>query len=281
MQDSLFEAGFYSVVAAVNCEVGNEWNFVKWDSNHPQIQYHRLYFLTEGSATLRLYDRDLLLLPGKVYFIPAFSIKESYIEGKMNKCYIHFQSDSAFFSLYRYLSDKYSVDASPETEYLFRTVVESYKDSSVSARFKVQGAMNLILSDFVSDVTASVPDLVKFNEVLKYIDENYKKKITLDELSSIMNISTMYFSNYFKRIFHISPKQYVLNKRLTESQRLLLEGRMSVKEIAYEVGFENENYFSEFFSQKIGISALKFRKRVLPDQYRTEDSQNDSESSSM
>lgn len=266
MKDSLFETGTYSVVAAVNCDVGNEWNFVKWDNNHPQIQYHRLYFLTEGSAKLRLYDRELLLLPGKIYFIPAFAIKESKIDGKMNKYYIHFQSSSEFFSLYRYLSDKYSVPASPATEYLFKTVVDNYKDDSVSARFRVQGAMNLILSDFVSDVTASVPDLVKFDEVLKYIDENYRKNITLGELAAIMNISTMYFSNYFKRIFHISPKQYILNKRLTESQRLLLEGRMSVKEIAYEVGFENENYFSEFFSAKVGISALKFRKRALPEE---------------
>lgn len=59
----------------------------------------------------------------------------------------------------------------------------------------------------------------------------------------------------------------------------MLEGRMSVKEIAYEVGFENENYFSEFFSHKIGISALKFRKRVMPDQYRVENVQNDKASS--
>ena len=108
-----------------------------------------------------------------------------------------------------------------------------------------------------SEITNLISRLILANpeKAIKYIDENYKKKITLDELSSIMNISTMYFSNYFKRIFHISPKQYVLNKRLTESQRLLLEGRMSVKEIAYEVGFENENYFSEFFSAKVGISA--------------------------
>ena len=54
---------------------------------------------------------------------------------------------------------------------------------------------------------------------------------------------------------------------------------MSVKEIAYEVGLENENYFSEFFSHKIGISALKFRKRVMPDQYRVENVQNDKASS--
>ncbi len=267
MNNSLFETDTYSVVAAVNCDVGNEWNFVKWDKNHHQIQYHRLYFLTEGEAKLRLYDRELLLLPGKIYFIPAFSIKESIIDGKMNKYYIHFQSSSKFFSLYRYLSDKYSVPATRETEYLFRTIVDNFNDDCVSARFRIQGAMNLILSDFVGDITASVPDLVKFEEVLKYIDENYRKNITLDELSGIMNISTMYFSNFFKRIFHISPKQYILNKRLTESQRLLLESRMSVKEIAYEVGFENENYFSEFFSAKIGISALKFRKRAISEVY--------------
>ena len=182
----------------------------------------------------------------------------------MTKYFIHFQSTSSFFSLYRYLSDKYSVPATGETEYLFKTVVDNFTDVSISARFKVQGAMNLILSDFVSDVTSAIPDLVKFDEVLKYIDENYKKNITLDELASIMNISTMYFSNYFKKVFRISPKQYVLNKRLTESQRLLLESRMSIKEIAYEVGFENENYFSEFFSSKVGVSALKFRKRALP-----------------
>lgn len=212
------------------------------------------------------------MLPGQVYFIPAFAIKERRIDEKKNKYYIQFQSNSAFFSLYRYLFDKYSVPAKQETEYLFKTVVENYKDDSISARFRLQGAMNLILADFVSDVRASVPDLVKFDEVLKYIDENYKKNITLDELSSIMKISTMYFSNCFKRVFHISPKQYILNKRLTESQCLLLEGRMSIKEIAYEVGFENENYFSEFFSQKVGISALKFRKRALPENYQNKNS---------
>ena len=79
----------------------------------------------------------------------------------------------------------------------------------------------------------------------------------------------MYFSNYFKQVFHISPKQYILNKRLSESQRLLLESEMSVKEIAYAVGFENESYFSEFFSKKTGIPALRFRNRDLP---RTRDS---------
>jgi len=263
MKNDLFEKRSYSVAFAERREIGDEWNLVKWDKYHREIGYHRLYLLTEGEATIRLYDTELKLLPGNIYFIPAFSVHESFIAGQMNKYYIHFQSDSPIFSLYRYFSGKYFVKANEMSEYLFKTVVENYASDSPGAHLKVEGALDLILSDFIGDISAERQSLSRFVDVLEYIDENYKKQITLDELAAIMNISSMYFSNYFKSTFHISPKQYILNKRLTESQRLLLESRMSVKEIAYAVGFDNENYFSEFFSAKVGISALKFRKREL------------------
>lgn len=264
MSGSIFETGTFSVAFAERRDIGDEWNYVKWNKDHHQIQYHRLYLLTEGDAEMKLSGKNLSLKPGFVYFIPAFSVLQSNIVGKMNKYYIHFQTDSPFFSLYRYLSDKYAVSKSAISEELFKIVVENYTDGSVSARFKVQGAMNLLLSDFISDITVKAPDLAKFSEVLDYIDKHYRENIRLEDLASIMNISSMYFSNYFKKVFNISPKQYILNKRLTESQRLLLESRMSIKEIAFAVGFDNENYFSEFFSAKVGISALKFRNRELP-----------------
>ncbi len=264
MNNIIFGKPTYSVAFAERREVGDEWNYVKWDKNHHHIGYHRLYLLTDGEAEIRLYDRTLNLTPQNVYFIPAYSVKESRIDGVMNKYYIHFQSESPFFSLYRYFSEKYTLPASKESEYLFRCVVENYATPSVSAHLKVRGAMDMILADFLADIDTERPELARFEEVLVFIENNYKKKIKLDELAKIMNISSMYFSNYFKKTFHISPKQYVLNKRLAESQRLLLESRMSISEIAYEVGFENENYFSEFFAQKTGISALKFRNRELP-----------------
>ena len=131
---------------------------------------------------------------------------------------------------------------------------------------KIQGAMNLILAPFFKNLAEKRTSLIKFESVLSYIEENYKKDICLDELSSIMNISTTYFSNNFKSVFHISPKQYILNKRLEEAQRLLLQSELSIKEIAYATGFQNESYFSEYFSSRIGISALKFRNRELPRQ---------------
>lgn len=269
MNEHIFDSNSYSVVFAERRVIGDEWNHVVWDRNHHQIHYHRLYFLKSGSATLHLYDKTIELLPGNIYFIPAFSIVQSEIEGEMNKYYIHFLANSPIFGLYRYLSDKCSVPADELTEYLFMSVVDNYTSNTQEAYLKVQGAMNLLLSSFFTGIGADRHNLIKFEGVLKYIDENYKRNIPLSELAAIMNISTMYFSNYFKQVFHISPKQYILNKRLGESQRLLLESEMSVKEIAYAVGFENESYFSEFFSKKVGISALRFRNRDLP---RTRDS---------
>jgi AraC-like DNA-binding protein len=122
----------------------------------------------------------------------------------------------------------------------------------------------VLLSGFFSVAEVDHHNLLKFDAVLRYIDENYRKDIHLSELSQLMNISTMYFSNLFKQVFHISPKQYVLQKRLNEGQRLLMESELSIKEIAYAVGFENENYFSEFFTSKVGVSPRKFRNRRIP-----------------
>lgn len=272
MSDRIFERNSYSVAFAERRDIGEEWNRVEWNLRHHQIGYHRLYYRTDregGKAVLHLVDCDLEILPGKVYFIPAFSVLQSEIDGEMNKYYIHFQSDSLVFGLYRYLSGRYAVDANRMTEALFDTVVENYAKNTPDAHMKVRGAMDLLLSDFFEGPDVDRHSIVRFERVLYYIDENYRKNIPLSELAALMNISTMYFSNSFKAAFHISPKQYILNKRLTESQRLLLETDLSVKEIAYAVGFENENYFSEFFSSKVGISALRFRKRDLP---RTRDS---------
>ena len=257
-------SGVYSVVFAERRDIGREWNDVKWNKDHFQIQYHRLYYLTEGSARLRLTDREVELTPGNVYFVPAFSVAESYIDGSMNKYYIHFANESPYLDLYRYLSDRISAPSGPNTEFLFNTVVENYASGAPAARMRVQGAMSLIMSDFFGEGVPDSDTLTRFIPLLDYINEHYRENLSLSDLAGRMNLCTMYFANLFKRTFNVSPKQFILNKRLAEGQRLLLTTDMSVKEIAYATGFENENYFSEFFTSKVGISALKFRSGRLP-----------------
>lgn len=126
MSEHIFDSNGYSVVFAERRLIGEEWNDVVWDKNHRHIQYHRLYLLTSGSARIYLYDKTVELLPGNIYFIPAFSVVQSEIEGEMDKYYVHFQADSPIFAFYRYMSDKYSVPADVMSEELFRIVVDNY-----------------------------------------------------------------------------------------------------------------------------------------------------------
>jgi len=259
----------FSVSFAERRDVGNEWNLIEWNKKHLEIDCHRLYYRTDengGKAMLHLIDRTIELIAGKLYFIPAFTILQSKINGHMNKYYIHFRSNSPELRLHRFLSDQYSIDSSEITEHLFKTVIENYTKNTLEAKMKVEGAMQLLLSDFFKDTSSAHKDLSRFESVLAYIEENYNTEIPLSVLAEKMNVSTLYFSNYFKATFHISPKQYILNKRLAEGQRLLLETDMTIGEIANAVGFSSENYFSEFFTSKIGISASKYRKRALPQQ---------------
>lgn len=269
MNEQFFINNNYSVAFAERRMVGSEWNDVVWDKNHPQIGHHRLYLLTSGEATLHLYDKTIKLLPNNIYFIPAFSVVQSEIEGIMDKYYVHFLASSHIFGLYRYLSDKYSAPADEATEYLFRQIVDNYASATQESHLRVQGAMRLLLAPFFADMGTHHRNIIRFEKILAHIDDNYNRDIPVCELAEIMNVNPTYFSNLFKQVFHISPKQYVLNKRLTKSQELLLESEMTVKEIAYAVGFENESYFSEFFSAKVGIPATDFRRRNIPKKRRS------------
>ncbi|MBR2466880.1 MAG: helix-turn-helix transcriptional regulator [Clostridia bacterium] len=263
MKSDIFATSAFPVVFAERRRVGDEWNKIIWDRHHKDIMCHRLYLPMSGSGKLTLSHAEIELKPGNLYFLPAFSVMKSSIETEIDKYYIHFRSSLTILEMYGYLSRRYSVAADESTVALVDTVLKNYTDRSVSASMKVAGAMSILLSDFLDGIGASEANMPKFQSVLDYIDGHYTENIKLDTLAEIMNISTMYFSNAFKSTFNISPKQYILNKRLAKSQQLLIESELSIKDIAYAVGFENENYFSEFFSSKMGISALKFRNRKI------------------
>ena len=119
--------------------------------------------------------------------------------------------------------------------------------------------MQILVSAFISGNDAPERDTGRFLEILKFIDENLDRRITVRELAALANLNEVYFSNLFKRMFDISPLQYVLNKKISHSMLLLKNTKLSVKEIAYKIGFDDELYFSRIFKNKTGLSPKIFR----------------------
>lgn len=94
----------------------------------------------------------------------------------------------------------------------------------------------------------------------KYIDENFNRDITLDEVSQSVNISPYYFSKIFKDETGENFIGYLTNARIEKAKRLLANPNYSIKEICAEVGYGDPNYFSRIFKKYVGATPSEYRE---------------------
>lgn len=99
-------------------------------------------------------------------------------------------------------------------------------------------------------------------KIIAYLNENYDRKISLDQIAHNMYLSPVYISKLFKEETGESPINYLIQIRL-EKAKGILERRetASIKEIAKMVGYEDVYYFSKLFKKYYGIAPLHFRKQ--------------------
>ena len=94
----------------------------------------------------------------------------------------------------------------------------------------------------------------------EYIEKNFKKDISLDEVSQEVDMSSYYFSKLFKEVSGYNFIEYVTNMRIDRAKELLSDGRLSMKEICMEVGYGDPNYFSRIFKKCVGVTPTEFRE---------------------
>ncbi|WP_144553730.1 AraC family transcriptional regulator [Bacillus sp. X1(2014)] len=97
-------------------------------------------------------------------------------------------------------------------------------------------------------------------EVKKYIEENFRQELTLNDLANLVYVSPYHLVHVFKEEVGMPPIQYLIHCRIGEAKRLLKHSNLTVKEIAVIIGYENPNYFNFLFKKTTGNPPGKFRK---------------------
>ena len=110
-------------------------------------------------------------------------------------------------------------------------------------------------NNLLADTDMTVGQLIK-----TYIKNNLSKKITLADLSWKLHCSTVTLTEHFKKEFGITITEYVLKKRMEKARRLLLNSELSIREIAEDCGFVENDYFSRCFKSFHGLSPQIWRK---------------------
>ncbi len=96
-------------------------------------------------------------------------------------------------------------------------------------------------------------------DVADYIDANLNEKLSVSTLARRVGLSPHHFSHSFSASFGLSPHRYVLQRRIAEATRLLKESKLSVAEIAYELGFSSHAHFSQIYRKNTGMSPKDVR----------------------
>ncbi len=97
-------------------------------------------------------------------------------------------------------------------------------------------------------------------ELKNYFYNHYNEKISLEKIAKKLYISPFYISKVFKEEFGQTPINFLIKIRLEKAKILLsTKKELSIKEVAYLVGYEDEFYFSKSFKKFYGISPTEFK----------------------
>lgn len=94
----------------------------------------------------------------------------------------------------------------------------------------------------------------KLKQVLKYIDAHLDKSLSLDELAQLTQMSPGYFSRLFKQSTGYTPHQYLIRRRVKRAKELLRQRKLSIADIAYQVGFANQGHLNYHFKKLTGVT---------------------------
>ena len=94
----------------------------------------------------------------------------------------------------------------------------------------------------------------------EYMQENFWRSLTLEEVSAYVGFNASYFSNLFKRETSMNFLEYLTTLRIDHARERLMKTDDSVNEIADAVGYSDVKYFSRIFKRSLGLSPNKFRK---------------------
>lgn len=259
---SLFAPMTLDIIAVNQLLVRTDWNY---DEFNP---FAKIYYVSDGEGKVRIADRTLVLQPRRLYLIPPYMPLKLGCEKYMHHYWVHFTTDRFAGGVLLDLArghDEVTPSAGPEhVVAMFEDLYQAFRHNSPRQQMRAQGLLRLLLSEFLPQERHRVPaqELLEFLPTLEYIENNLDSVLTNDELAALHSWHPTYFANRFSRALGVSPRNYIISKRIEKARQLLWLGDMTIAQVSREVGFSDEYYFSRVFKKLTGIPPGRYHKQA-------------------
>ena len=243
---------------------------------HAHDFYELIIILGNGGCHY-IGDMKIPVTAGDVFVIPPGVEHGYYFEEQVDVFYILFHSSfmeryyekltavpgfSALFEIEPYLRrvyekhlflhlDKQKLEIFKEkiTDILKYTK-EGYQEHQTFAILHFVSEISLLMhqkNEKSQDAASEDADIFK---VLEYIQENFNRKITVEELMGVANMSRPTLHRHFKAVTQDTPMNYILNLRLNAVKNRLFETKETKTELAQEYGFYDSSHLNKYLREK-------------------------------
>ena len=223
-----------------------------------QIAYYDLTLVLSGALTYLIDGRETVLQSGDAILIPPGSVRDRRAaEGETD--YISFNFTSAYpFALPLHIDDALHSDALFLLSAFDKINGRSYLDHKEENEHLL-ACLLLVLEN--RGKARGIHPLVR--TIMKYVHSHLGERITLEDIGRETFFSPIYCDTLFKKETGHSIIDYVIEKRIDEAKRMLLEGSVPLSDIAEYLGFHDYNYFSRVFKKRSGYTPSAYRRLML------------------
>ena len=243
---------------------------------------HELIIVTSGSILLNIDGNEFNAKAGDIIFLNEGMI-HSGVPTECNYECLLFDMRSLLKEnhicnkeLYKILNHEKNIQLyfSEDMGEVYQNIQGMFRDmknKNKGYQFKVQGSLYYFLglvkeNDYYNSETTIAPKnkrrLSQLKKVLSYIESNYSKYITLDDLAECSNMNSRYFCRFFKDMTHKTPIEYLNYYRIECACEQIYITDKNITEIAFDCGFNELSYFIKVFKKFKDITPYQFLKEI-------------------
>jgi len=225
-------------------------------------------YTLKGAGKIKIEDQIYHLKAGQAFFVKIPSDHQYYLPSDSSEWeFIHLslfgqEAIRCYEDITNNLGhilklDLHSGPISSIIELLRRVSVnkmnDAYEASSIAYSFLME------LYRYILNIKTNDEWPKSISSAINFIDNNFQSPISLDNIVEASGLSKYHFTRLFHKSINVTPIQYLTNSRINKSIELLKNDKLSIEDIALNVGFSNGNYFGKVFRASLGISPGEYR----------------------
>jgi AraC-like DNA-binding protein len=246
---------------------------------HKHSFYHVVYF-TKGAGGHSIDFVNFPVEKGQIYFMIPGQVHSWHFKETVDGYIINFSENyiTSFIANHRYLDQfhffsgnssdqviKLMEKVQREVESLFEQIIS---ENNSDDEYKEDARRTAMIQLFIAisrTANKAGNQTNQYNSLLlrnfkKLIDSNYKTKKLTKEYAAMLYVTPNHLNALCKDVTGQSAGALIRNRVILEAKRLLINANTSISQIASELSFEDNSYFSKFFKKYVGVTPEIFRK---------------------